>query len=220
MLRQIDKENTLNSFLKGCACAAGVMFLLWYWQAGSGPMRRLGLSGQQLPPLMMRGGDPYVRALMRTISAAESNVSQPYSVLYGGEYVADLSRHPDRCIRIVTGPNKNNCTTAAGRYQMLTTTWEEKARNYHPHPGGFFWWKSYSFEPEFQDAVVYGWLSDSYAWGADIPQLLRQGKLNEVLRLLSGTWTSLGYGIEDNSMTGDLPEVYQKMLREELRAAK
>ena len=35
-------------------------------------------------PLVMEGGDPYIRALMRTISAAESNTSDPYHVLYGG----------------------------------------------------------------------------------------------------------------------------------------
>lgn len=80
-------------------------------------------------------------------------------------------------------------------------------------------WESYSFEPEFQDAVVHAWLSDRQVWGSDISELLRQGKLDRVLRLLSSTWTSLGYGIEDNSMTGRLPVVYQKMLREELRKA-
>jgi muramidase (phage lysozyme) len=65
--------------------------------------------------------------------------------------------------------------------------------------------------------VVYRWLSDEKAWGIDISQQLRQGKLDTVLRELSGTWTSLGYGIEDNSMTGYLPSIYQKMLKEELK---
>lgn len=34
-------------------------------------------------PLAMRGGDPYIRALMRTISVSESSDPQPYSILYG-----------------------------------------------------------------------------------------------------------------------------------------
>ena len=80
-------------------------------------------------------------------------------------------------------------------------------------------WKSYSFEPEYQDAVVYAWLSDRQFWGEDLSQLLQQGKLNRVQKLLSGTWTSLGYGIENNSLTGRLPKVYQKMLKEELKKA-
>lgn len=169
--------------------------------------------------LAMEGGDPYIRALMRTISASESNVERPYSVLYGGGYVNDLSRHPDRCVTIVAGPNVGNCTTAAGRYQFLTTTWYEQARRYHPVSSRWGYWDSYSFEPEYQDAVVYAWLKDRTVWGEDIPELLRQGDVDRVLRLLSGTWTSLGYGIETNSMSEYLPTIYQEVLQEELQKA-
>lgn len=168
-------------------------------------------------PLAMAGGDPYVRALMRTISAAESNINQPYNVLYGGELVQQLNRHPDVCIKIVAGPNQGRCTTAAGRYQFLTTTWQEKARQYHPKSSSWFGsWGDYSFDPESQDLVVYHWLRDSSAWNLDIPTALRDGRLDEVLRRLSGTWTSLGYGIESNSMTARLPRIYDNLLKEEL----
>ena len=177
------------------------------------------IRGIYLPQLEMQGGDLYIRALMRTISASEANNPQPYTILYGGQHVNDLSRHPEQCIRIVSGPNFGNCSTAAGRYQLLNTTWKEKADRYHPQPSRFMFWESYSFKPEFQDAVVYAWLSDSQAWEANISTLLRQGKLEQVRRLLSGTWTSMGYGIEDKSITGRLPTIYQKMLREELRVA-
>lgn len=175
--------------------------------------------GSNLPPLVMQGGDPYIRALMRTISASEANGDRPYTILYGGQHVGDLSRHPEKCVTIVRGPNKGNCSTAAGRYQLLNITWYNIAQRYHPEPSGFLFWKSYSFKPEFQDEVVYAWLNDSQVWGTDISQQLRQGKLNSVLQRLSGTWTSLGYGIEDNSMTGSLPQVYQKMLQQELQKA-
>ncbi len=171
------------------------------------------------PPLVMKGGDPYIRALMRTITASEANDPQPYTLLYGGDRVWDLSHHPDRCVPIVAGPNVGNCTTAAGRYQFLSTTWEKMAKRYHPGPSGLLFWKAYSFEPEYQDTVVYAWLSDRQAWGMDISEKLRQGKLKTVLRRLSGTWTSLGYGIENNAMTGYLPGIYQRMLREEMVGA-
>lgn len=171
------------------------------------------------PALVMRGGDPYIRALMRTITASEANSPRPYTLLYGGKHVGDLSRHPDICIPIAAGPNVGRCTTAAGRYQFLNTTWDKMAKRYHPKPFGLLFWKTYSFEPEYQDAVVYAWLSDKQAWGIDISQKLRQGKLKTVLRRLSGTWTSLGYGIENNSMTGALPRIYQRMLQEELGRA-
>lgn len=207
----------IKRILAFCITTISISFFLWQW-----------LASKQLPPveqekitivpLVMKGGDPYIRALMRTISASESNVSRPYFVMYGGEYVSNLHQHPDRCIRIVSGPNRGNCSTAAGRYQMITTTWEEKAKLYHSHAENFILWKSYSFAPEFQDEVVYKWLNDREAWNADIPALLRQGKLNDVLKLLSNTWTSLGYGIENNSMTSSLPTIYQEILQEELKA--
>lgn len=175
---------------------------------------------QQQPPLVMKGGDPYIRALMRTISASESNTPRPYSVLYGGQNVNDLSRHPQICVTIVNGPNKGNCSTAAGRYQIINTTWYRIAPRYHPNPSNLMFWTNYSFEAEYQDMVVHRWLSDSRVWGADISKLLRQGKINDVLKRLSPTWTSLGYGIENNSMSRSLPSIYQRMLQDELKSTK
>lgn len=168
-------------------------------------------------PLVMKGGDPYIRALMRTISASESNDPRPYSLLYGGEHMSDFSQHPDLCIPIVSGPNWGDCTTAAGRYQFLTTTWLDKAAQYHPESSApAFWRGSYSFSPEHQDEVVYAWLSDPQAWGVDLAQLLQQGQVIEVLQILSPVWTSLSYGIEPNVMTDQLPQIYEQMLQEEL----
>lgn len=54
----------------------------------------------------MQGGDPYIRALMRTISASEANGNRPYSLLYGGQQVKDLSRHPEICVTIVTAQTR------------------------------------------------------------------------------------------------------------------
>jgi muramidase (phage lysozyme) len=200
----------------------GLIFLIiclpGYWRDRRKPFSdsNYSLSTQGTQPLAMKGGDPYIRALMRTITASEANVKQPYHVIYGERYVSDLSQHPELCVPIVAGPNVGNCTTAAGRYQLLNYTWYETAQRYHPNPSGILWWKTYSFEPEYQDAVIHAWLSDRQVWGADIAQLLRQGEIEKVLRLLSGTWTSLGYGIESNSMSKYLPQIYQNMLEEEL----
>lgn len=172
----------------------------------------------KIPPLMMEGGDPHIRALMRMISASESNDLRPYSVLYGGSHVENLSRHPEKCIRIVNGPNMNNCSTAAGRYQMINTTWATMAKKYHPNPDKVLWMNTggYSFHPEYQDAVVHAWLSDEKFWGMNISQLLKDGELNKVRKRLSSTWTSLGYGIENNTMTPELPRIYERLIREEL----
>jgi muramidase (phage lysozyme) len=168
-------------------------------------------------PLVMQGGDPYIRALMRTISASEASDPRPYSLLYGGGHIQDFSHHPDRCIPILSGPNVGKCTTAAGRYQFITTTWLEKAHYYHPHPDRVLFWESYSFAPKYQDEVVYAWLNDPQAWGANLSQMLRAGKVSEVLQLLSSTWTSLNGGIEPNMVTDQLTTIYQQMLQEELQ---
>lgn len=195
--------------------ALGTVSLLWNG-IPSEQRSTPGLDGSNYPPLVKQDGDPYIRALMRTISASESNGSKPYSLLYGGEHFEDFTQHPDRCVTITVGVNQGDCTTAAGRYQFITTTWQEQADRYHPDPSGFWVWQNYSFEPAYQDEVVYRWLSDPTAWGVDLSALLRQGQLTEVLQILSPVWTSLGYGIETNSMSSQLPEIYEAMLQEEL----
>ena len=169
-----------------------------------------------MTPLEMQGGDPYVRALMRTISASEANYAKPYSVIYGGRRISDLSRHPNRCYPIESGPNVGLCTTAAGRYQFITPTWELVAKTYHPQRSPWWWKQEYSFEPKYQDQVVHDWLSDSTAWSGDIPSLLRQDRLSDVFKILASTWTSLSSGIEENSITPYLHRVYQEALAEEL----
>ncbi len=212
-------RSSVGCFIAASAAVIVLVFMWWNWLGKEPHSRPDPVFHVNFPPLVMHGGDPYIRALMRTISGSEANDSQPYSILYGGQHIHDLSRHPQQCVTILSGPNKGNCSTAAGRYQLLNTTWYKLAQRYHSQPSRFLFWESYSFEPECQDEVVYAWLSDRQAWGADIPQLLRQGKLEQVRRRLSSTWTSLGYGIESNSMTGQLPTIYQKVLREELRSS-
>jgi muramidase (phage lysozyme) len=192
--------------------AALMMLLLWWWR----PL--LLIPGTQ--SLVMQGGDPYLRALMRTISASESNVLRPYHVLHGSSFVWSLDSHPNRCESIARGPNRGNCSTAAGRYQLLNATWTALSMRYHPdRVPGETEDSSLSFQPVYQDQVVYAWLSDPREWRTDFSSQLRQGKVQTVLRRLSSTWTSLGYGIESNSMSRDLPNIYKRVLREELALA-
>jgi muramidase (phage lysozyme) len=218
---QNRSSSSLKPQLPNFIIASGLIIALLLFQSIYQNLKQRSPSpsphfSRPLPPLVMEGGDHYIRALMRTISASESNVSRPYHVLYGGEYINQLDTHPEKCVSIVVGPNVGNCTTAAGRYQMLNFTWYDMAKRYHPNPSGFFRWRSYSFEPQYQDKVVYRWLKDPQAWGMNISQQLQKGNIEKVLKHLSGTWTSLGYGIETNSMSRHLPNIYQKILQEEL----
>ena len=187
-----------------------MLLLLWLWRPW------LLLPGTQ--PLVMQGGDPYLRALMRTISASEANVMRPYHVLHGGESVGTLERHPNRCEAIGGGPNRGNCSTAAGRYQLLYSTWLELAARHHPErTDDALDATRLSFAPLYQDLVVHAWLQEG-RWG-NLSAQLRAGRIQPVLRRLSGTWTSLGYGIENNSMSRELPRIYRRLLEEELAQA-
>lgn len=184
-----------------------MLLMLWLWRPW------LLLPGTQ--PLVMPGGDPYLRALMRTISASESNVLRPYHVLHGGDSVGTLDRHPNRCESIAGGPNRGNCSTAAGRYQLLYSTWLELAARHHPdRTDDPLDATGLSFAPLYQDMVVHAWLQEG-RWG-NLSAQLRAGRVQAVLRRLSGTWTSLGYGIENNRMSRELPRIYQRLLKEEL----
>ncbi|WP_353930984.1 glycoside hydrolase family protein [Okeanomitos corallinicola TIOX110] len=209
----------LEKLIGPIAALLGFVYLFQWYVFGDLQSTTDPVFERKNPPLVMKEGDPYIRALMRTISFSESNSKQPYSLLYGGQRVNDLSRHPQICVTIVNGPNKGNCSTAAGRYQIINTTWYDIAPRYHPRPSQMMFWVSYSFEAEDQDIVVYRWLNDTKVWGFDLAEKLRKNKLDEVLKRLSPTWTSLGYGIETNSNTRFLPEVYQKFLQEELATA-
>lgn len=203
----------LHSKLLWSALGAALMLaLLWVWR----PL--LLIPGTQ--PLTMASGDPHLRALMRTISASESNVMRPYHVLHGGASVGTLERHPNRCEAIAQGPNRGNCSTAAGRYQLLFGTWIELAARYHPErTDDALDAVGLSFSALHQDMVVHAWLADPRAWRLDLAAQLRQGRLQPVLRRLSGTWTSLGYGIENNKMSRELPGLYQRLLKDELASA-
>ncbi|MBD2280433.1 glycoside hydrolase family protein [Aphanizomenon flos-aquae] len=216
MLKNFELKG-VEKLIAPIASLLGFVYLFQWYIFGDIQLSPEPIFTRKQPPLVMKGGDPYIRALMRTISASEASGNRPYSLLYGGEQVNDLSHHPQKCITIVTGQNTGNCSTAAGRYQIINTTWDQIAPRYHPKPSKMMLWTNYSFEAEYQDVVVYRWLNDAKVWGVNIPKLLQQQKLNDVLRKLSPTWTSLGYGIENNSVSSSLPKIYQQILKEELK---
>jgi muramidase (phage lysozyme) len=172
-------------------------------------------STAKIPPLVMKGGDPHIRSLMRMISTSEANDAQPYSLIYGGSRAAKLDKHPSKCITINAGPNKGNCSTAAGRYQTINTTWYDIAERYQGKKICLMWKCQYSFAPLEQDKVVHAWLSDKKFWKMDIAQELRDKKIAAVRKKLSPTWTSLGYGIETNAQTSKLDQNFDQILQEE-----
>jgi len=127
--------------------------------------------------------------LRDTVAATES---PGYNVMYGGSTFDDYSAHPAQYHEILSGPNKGKKSSAAGRYQYLKGTWDEWA----PKVGVT------DFSPESQDAVFDAHVADVYRrkTGRDIyDDIIAQGGVTQdMMRPLSGTWTSLKGGIEEN----------------------
>lgn len=147
---------------------------------------------------------PAGRALLDTIAGTES---PGYDVLYGGRRFTDYADHPRQAIPIMTGPNAGKVSTAAGRYQFLSGTWDDQAKKL-----GLT-----SFAPENQDAAAWNLAQEAYKarTGRDLSADLEAGKgnpnaINSIGRALSGTWTSLPGGIEANRTADTFGDRYAR----------
>ena len=137
---------------------------------------------------------PEARGLLDTIAGTES---PGYNVRYGGARFGDLSHHPDVAEPIRSGPNAGKTSTAAGRYQFLTGTWNQAAAATGAK----------DFSPASQDRGAW-WLAQrdySTRTGRDLSSDLKS--TDPTVRAgigsaLHGTWTSLPGGIEAGTNTG------------------
>jgi muramidase (phage lysozyme) len=62
------------------------------------------------------------------ISAAEGTTKHGYNTLFGGGKVESLADHPRQLFDFTETTGRPNKTTAAGRYQFLSNTWDEQAK--------------------------------------------------------------------------------------------
>jgi muramidase (phage lysozyme) len=108
--------------------------------------------------------------------------------------------HPRISERILSGPNKGKTSDAAGRYQFLSSTWDQ----YKPGK---------AFTPENQDIAAYRLAIAAYGYGES--GLLKDLKSDpaKVARKLSGTWTSLPGGIEPNNATNGFLSRFEKSVK-------
>ena len=72
--------------------------------------------------------NPNVRSFLDMISAAEGTTKHGYNTLFGGGKVESLVDHPRQLFDFTETTGRPNKTTAAGRYQFLSNTWDEQAK--------------------------------------------------------------------------------------------
>jgi muramidase (phage lysozyme) len=102
-----------------------------------------------------------------------------YDVMFNFKIARSCARHPDQCQRF-----GSSCSTAAGRYQFLTTTWNGAARARSLS----------SFEPDNQERAAAYLISNVRR--ATIPQqrALTAAEFSNVMSRLSYEWASLPPG--------------------------
>jgi muramidase (phage lysozyme) len=112
---------------------------------------------------------PECRAALDTIAWAEG---ANYNTIFGGGTFSG-NQHPDQCI-----PYRNTCSTAAGRYQFLYSTWRGIANRL-----GLT-----DFSPHNQDIAALALIEER----GELAKLIR-GDFEGMLRGLGCLWASLPY---------------------------
>jgi muramidase (phage lysozyme) len=141
---------------------------------------------------------PEGKALLDAIAGSESggyNSRYPSKTFDNG-----WIDHPRLSETILSGPNKGKTSDAAGRYQFLSSTWDQ----YKP---------AKAFTPENQDIAAYRLAVAAYGYGeSGLIKDLKKDPL-KVANKLSGTWTSLPGGIEPNNATNGFLARYKAKVK-------
>jgi len=141
---------------------------------------------------------PEGKALLDAIAGSESG---GYNRRYPSKTFSGYNDHPRIREPILGGPNKGLTSDAAGRYQFISTTWDQYKR-----PGA-------KFTPEEQDLAAYKLAIAAYGYGEQgLLKALRENPL-KVANKLSGTWTSLPGGIEPNNATNGFLNRYNSSVK-------
>jgi muramidase (phage lysozyme) len=85
-------------------------------------------SGSPVDQLFPYLENPNVRSFLGMIGSAEGTDKYGYNTLFGGGKVESLSDHPRQLFDFTETTGRPNKTTAAGRYQFLSNTWDEQAK--------------------------------------------------------------------------------------------
>jgi muramidase (phage lysozyme) len=161
-------------------------------QAGGGVP---GLGGQPQAPMGLLAAAPAAEAQPPSLppearpflDAVASGESPAYNIRYDGGKGTPFDSfddHPRQLERITTGPYRGQRSDAAGRYQMISTTWDKVAK-----PLGLS-----DFSPDNQDLAAWQLANNSYGnltKGRDLLADLQAGRHDDVARALSSEWAGI-----------------------------
>lgn len=117
----------------------------------------------------------FIARMEGTMDGPWKNID-PYRVGFSGREIKDLSRHPNIRTTFKKKDNTTDVTTAAGKYQITNTTWEDVAPKL----------KLKDFTPENQDKVAIELLRRNGAL-----KYVDDGNFSEALKRSGGTWAAL-----------------------------
>jgi muramidase (phage lysozyme) len=145
-------------------------------------------------------------AFLDAISGPESRGL--YDIRYGGGRFSDFADHPRTHKKITSGPNKGKTSSAAGRYQITETTWDNVIQPALNLP---------DFSPQSQDIAAWYLAQQDYKrkGGGDLLGDLRTGDptvIGKAAKKLAGTWTSLPGGIEQTTSVNRFNTAYANAL--------
>lgn len=116
------------------------------------------------------------------LARISSGEAERYNELYGGGSFDSYAQHPDVAIPLGNGTH----TTAAGRYQFLSSTWADEAKRLGLS----------DFSPASQDAAAWDLADRTYRQQTGRSILDDQANGTVDWHALSGQWTSLrGKGV-------------------------
>jgi muramidase (phage lysozyme) len=120
--------------------------------------------------------NPNVRSFLGMIGSAEGTDKHGYNTLFGGGKVESLADHPRQLFDFTETTGRPNKTTAAGRYQFLSNTWDEQAKKLGLQ----------DFGPQSQDLAAINLLRERGV----LPDVL-QGNWESAVKKSGPIWASL-----------------------------
>lgn len=120
--------------------------------------------------------NPNVRQFLDLIAHTEGTEGNGYRTAFGGGRLSSLGDHPRYMKSFKQQNGKTNNTSAAGRYQFLSSTWDGVAKKYGLK----------DFGPQSQDIAAVALLAQNGALGR-----ILKGDMQGAVRKAGPTWASL-----------------------------